>query len=114
VLGRDELVLHALRLVLGLVEHAAERGRQRRLLLGTLCTRLLRQRRVGLRAERVRIGDEPARQVLIEQRDEQMLGIELGVAVATRELLRIGDRLLRLDRELVEVHQLRSGSVSCR
>ena len=50
--------------------------------------------------------DERARQILVEQREQQVLGVELGVAEAARALLRGGDRLLRLDRQLVEVHQV--------
>ena len=54
----------------------------------------------------VRVGDERARQLLVEQREEQVLGVELGVAEAARALLRGGDRLLGLDRQLVEVHHV--------
>ena len=51
VLGRDVVVLHALRLVLGLVEDARERGGHGRLLLRALDRRLAADRRLGLRAQ---------------------------------------------------------------
>ena len=104
VLRRDVLVLQLLRLVEGAVEHLRELRADLRLLLRALDARLLGERRLGLRAQRVRVGHELARQLLVEQREQQMLGIELGVAVAARELLRRRDGLLGLDRELVEVH----------
>jgi hypothetical protein len=45
-----------------------------------------------------------ARQLLVEQREQQVLGIELGIARAARQLLRCGDGFLSLDGQLVEVH----------
>ncbi len=107
MLRSDVLVLELLRLVEGPVEHLRERRRHGRLLLRALDARLLRQRRLGLRAQRLRVGNELARQFLVEEREEEMLGIELGVAVPARHLLRRGDGLLRLDRELVEIHLVR-------
>ena len=104
MLRGDVVVLHPLRLVESAVEHLRQRGGEARLLLRALDARLLRQGRLGLRAQRVRIGNKLARQLLIEQREEQMLGIELRVAAPARQLLRGCDRLLRLDRELVEIH----------
>ena len=100
----DVLVLELLRLVDGAVEHLRERGGHAGLLLRALDARLLRERRLGLSTQRVRVGDELARQLLVEEREQQMLGVELGVAAPARELLRCRDGLLGLDRELVEVH----------
>ena len=77
-----------------------------RLLLRALDPGFLRERRLGLRAKRLRVRDELARQLLVEEREEEMLGLELGVAVPTRKLLRCRDRFLGLDRELIEVHAL--------
>src|SRR2546430_12036819 len=44
----------------------------------------------GLRlsAERVGVRNQLARQLLVEQREQQVLGVQLRVAVAARELLR--------------------------
>ena len=106
MLRRDVLVLELLRLVEGAVEHLGERGRHGRLLLRALDARLLRECRLGLRAQRVGVGHELARQLLVEEREEQVLGIELGVAAPARKLLRSRDGLLRLDRQLVEIHDL--------
>ena len=117
VLRRDVLVLHPLRLVEGAVEHLRELRADLRLLLRALDAGLLRERRLGLRAQRVHVGDELARQLLVEEREQQMLGIELRIPVPARELLRRRDGLLRLDRELVEIHQAASSqtpnSCSC-
>ncbi len=87
VLGRHVVVLQAARLVGGPVEHARERRRHVRLLLHALHRRLAAQRRLGLRAQRRRIRDELLRQLLVEQREQQVLGIQLGVAHPARELL---------------------------
>ena len=55
--------------------------------------------------KRGRVRNELRRQLLVEQREQEVLRIELGMRVAARELLRGGDRLLRLDGEPREVHQ---------
>ena len=102
VLGRDVVVLHPLRLVGGLVEHARERGRDARLLLRALDRRLAAQRGLGLRAQRRRVGNELLRQLLVEQREQQVLGVELGVAHPARELLRGRDGFLGFQGELVK------------
>jgi hypothetical protein len=94
VLGRDVIVLELLRLVGGAVEHARERGRDLRLLLGPLRGRLGAQRRLGLGAQLARVGHELLRQLLVEEREQQMLGVELGVAESPPELLGRGDRIL--------------------
>src|SRR5207253_3071667 len=48
--------------------------------------------------------NEFARQLMVEQREEQVLGVELGIAAAARKLLRSRNRFLRLDRQLREIH----------
>jgi hypothetical protein len=111
VLGRDVLVLELLRLVEGAVEHLAERVRDLRLqVLGALHRGLAAQALLGLCAERVRRGaralDEGTRQLLVEQREQQVLGVDLRVAGAASKLLRGGDGLLALDGQLLEVHVL--------
>ncbi len=105
VLGRDVLVLELPRLVEGLVEHARERGARGRLLRRALDRRLRGELRLGLGAQRGRIRHELRHQLLVEQREQQVLGVELGVARPARKLLRGRDGLLALDRQLVEVHQ---------
>jgi hypothetical protein len=67
VLGRDVLVVHALRLVEGPVEHLRERGADLRLLRRALDRRLAAQRGLGLRAQRSRVRNELLRQLLVEQ-----------------------------------------------
>ena len=106
VLGRDVVVLELLGLVGSAVEHARERRADLRLLLRSLGGRLGVERRFGLRAQLGRVGNQLLRQLLVEQRQQQVLGVELGVAHAARELLGGGDRLLRFQRQLVEVHRL--------
>src|SRR5205823_12382896 len=78
--------------------------RHARLLRRTVDARPLRERRVRLRTQRGGVGDELPRQILVEQPAEQVLRVDLGIAVAARPLERRRDRLLRLDRQLVEVH----------
>ena len=65
--------------------------------------------RVGVAGGVHQSGGEAFR--LFEQGEQQMLGIELRVAIAPRKLLRRRDRLLALNRELVEVHVLLPASV---
>ncbi len=114
MLSRDVLVLELARLVESTVEHLREGRGDGRLLLRALDPRLLSQRRLGLCAQRLRVGNKLARQILVEQREQQVLGIELRVAVPARELLRRRNRLLGPGRELVEVHYFLSGSRSSR
>jgi hypothetical protein len=106
VLGRHVVVLHALRRVERLVKQLRDLRRHVRLLLRAVDARLGGERRLRVRAQRVRVGYELARQLLVEQRDEQMLRIELRIARAARKLLRCGDGLLALDRQLVEIQSL--------
>ena len=106
VLGRHVVVLQLLRLVERPIEDLRQRGRHGGLLLPALDPRLPGQLLLGRRAKLFGRFHECARQILVEQCEQQVLGVELGVAEAARALLRGGHRLLRLDRQLVEVHQV--------
>ena len=90
------------------VEHATDRGRGPGLRGAARHGRLCAQPRLGVGAQRIGIGgcalEQGAWQLLVEQRDAQVLGVELGIAEPARELLRAGDRLAALDRQLVEIH----------
>ena len=94
MLGRDVVVFQPLGLVERLVEHARERRAHRGLLLRALRRGLRAQRGLGLRAQLGWIGHELLRQLLVEQRERQVLGIELGVAHPPRQLLGGGDGFL--------------------
>ena len=45
---------------------------------------------------------------LVEQREQQVLGVHLGVAVTKRLGLRVVQRLLRLERQPVRIHLITS------
>jgi hypothetical protein len=107
VLDRDELVAELRRFLERPVEHAAE-ARPR---LGHRAPgdrRLLAQPRLRLGAERVRLAaralDERPGELLVEQRDREVIGGHLGVPETARELLSSRDRLAALHCQLVEVH----------
>src|SRR5215207_479176 len=104
--GRDVVVVHALRLVERLVEDLREGRADLRLLRRALDRRLAAQRGLRLRAQPSRVGDELLRQLLVEQREQQVLGVELRVAHPARKLLRSAYGLLALECQLVEVHLL--------
>src|SRR5215211_3964009 len=116
VLGREVLVLEPAHLLLGVLEHSRERGGDARLLGGGALDGGLRgERRLGLGTQ---LGhglagplEERARQLLIEERERQVLGVDLRVAVPAGELLCAGGGLLGLDREAVEIHGLPSFGV---
>ena len=86
VLGRDVLVLELARLVARRGRAPARTRRETRGCCGApSIDGLLRERRLGLRrAASAGVGDERARQLLVEQREQQVLGVELGVAAAAR------------------------------
>ncbi len=96
VLGRDELVLELAHLLLGAVEDLAEgAGGLRLQVVGALHRGLALQVGLGLRTNlRGALAEQRLRQLLVEERQQQMLGMDLGVAAAARKLLRSGDRLL--------------------
>ena len=104
MLGRDVVVLHPLRLVSGLVERAREGGGHGRLLLHPLDGRLRAQRGLGLRAQLGGVRNELLRELLVEQRKQQVLGVQLGIPHAARKLLRSRNGLLALECQLIEVH----------
>ena len=115
VLDRDVLVAERAHLVLRLVDRAVERGRRARLLAGARDRRLLPQARLGFGPDRFCVGsrtlDEGARQLLVEQRDRQVVGCQLRVAHPARKLLRARDGLARFQCQLVEVHVSSPGPV---
>ena len=118
VLGGDVLVVHRSRFVRSAIEEIAESLRCRRLLGRSLHSRSVRELCLGFGAKRRSRNtgalDERARKLLVEERDAEVLGVDLGVAAAARKLLRGGDRLSRLDRQPVEVHLVLSGRSSSR
>ena len=79
VLGRDVVVLELARLVGGAVEDAREGRADLRLLRAALDRGLRAQRRLGLRPQGGGVGDELRGELLVEQREQQVLRIELGV-----------------------------------
>ena len=103
VLGRDIVVLHATCLVGGVVEHARERRRDVRLLLHALHRRLRAERSLGLSAKLSRVRHELLRELLVEEREQQMLRVELGIAHAACKLLRCRNSFLAFECQLVEV-----------
>ena len=56
---------------------------------------------LGLGAQPLPVGEE----LLVEQREQQVLGIDLGIPAPARQLLRSRDGLLALDRQPVEIHR---------
>ena len=114
VLGRDVLVAHAARLVVGALEQvdqrAAERGGGRglagngRQLVGGLVREPPRALRVGSGAPQD--GDDDAA-LLLEQREQQVERDYLGVAARAGEPLRRGEGLLGLDGETISLHSSR-------
>ena len=111
VLDRDELVVELARLVEGVVERLAERRRPPA--AAAFAPRDGRQRpqaRLGLGAHASRVGaralQQRARQLLLEQRHGEVVAGQLGVAQPPRQLLRGGDGLAGLDRQLVEIHRV--------
>ena len=116
MLGGDVLVLEPAHLLLGAIEDAREVRGGVRLLRGALDGRLLRELRLALGAQRLdRLPgalDERAGELLVEERDAQVLGVDLGIAAAARQLLGGGDRFPGLDGQPVEVHLFLSGRIS--
>ena len=84
VLGRDVLVLELARLVVGAVEDARERAPRPAAAARALDGRLAAQRRLGLGAQLGGVRDQLLRQLLVEQREQQVLGIDLRVARGAR------------------------------
>ena len=110
MLGRDVLVLEAL----GLALRPLERGPQPLAeVLPATAAHLGHPRQLGL--ELALHGVEPGAELaedradhaltLLEQRLQQVLGLDRLVLVLIRQRLRGLDRFLRLDRELVQSHR---------
>ena len=81
VLGRDVVVLEPRALLVGLVEHARERRRRVRLLRAALHRRQGRDLAARPRPQLLPVGEE----LLVEQREQQVVGRHLGVAAPARE-----------------------------
>ena len=73
------------------------------LLRCSLGRRFSAQRGLRLGAQRVGVGHELARQLLVQQREHEVLGVELRVAHPARKLLRARNGFLRFQGQLVEV-----------
>jgi hypothetical protein len=110
VLGRDVLVLELAHLLLGAIEHLRERGRGVRLLGGAFQARPSGEPCLGLGAKRPDLVTgtlaERAGKLLVEEREHEVLGVDLRVAAPARELARGRHGLLRLDGQLPEIHGL--------
>ena len=55
---------------------------------------------LGVRPQLLPVGEE----ILVEQREQQVVGRDLGVAAPARNVLRSRNGLLALDRQLLEIH----------
>src|SRR5687767_1576347 len=100
MLDRDELVVERAHLLLAAVEDLGERSRGARLLSGDSADgRLSRELRFTPLSDRVdrvsRPLHERARELLVEQRDAQVLRVDLRIAAPARELHRGADSFLR-------------------
>src|SRR5262249_57246732 len=95
-------------LAIGAVEHLAERRRRLRHRLRAARGRACCQPLLGVGAQALPVGEE----ILVEQAEQQVLGVDLGVAAPARVLLRGCDRLLALECQLVEVHVVLLGGVA--
>ncbi len=100
MLRRDVVVLEPAALVVGPVEHARERAGDVRLLEAALQRRQGRELRLRLGAQGAPVGEE----LLVEQREQEVVRRDLGVPPPPGELLRRRDGLLSLDGQLVEIH----------
>ena len=87
VLHGDVVVAEVAHLLLGLVEHARERGRDGGLLSGALDRRPRRKLLLGVGAQLGSVRNELLRQLLVEEREQQVLGVDLWVAGAPGALL---------------------------
>ena len=112
MLDRHVVVLHALGLALGAVEHLGERTRDAHVTrrAASADPRAPLERALDVGAERVDV-DAGARQqawrepvALLEQREQQVVGVDLRVAVAQRRCLGLVQRLLRLLGQPARVH----------
>ena len=111
VLGADELVFQPLGFGFGSVGHFAKAGRGRRL-RASVCGGLLRQFAAQAVGDGLRLDAHLAQQSrnnpvgLFSKREQQMLGVDLGVIALFGEPLRRQNRFLRLFGVLVQVHRV--------
>ena len=110
VLGADELVLEALSLAFSGVGDLSQAGRQRRLraavgggLFRELGPQLVHDR-LGLDVHLAKQGRDDA-VGLLDERQKQVLGLDLGMVTLLGDPLRREDRFLRLFGVLVQVHR---------
>ena len=117
VLGRAVVVLEPLHLIPGRVEDGLEPGAH---VLPARAADLREAANLGLDVppDRVRTGAELRQQgaddavLLLDEREQEVLGLELLVAFTVRQRLRGLDRLLRLDGELVEAKRCHGASAA--
>ena len=101
MLGRDEVVLETRLLALGGVEDLLERVRYTRLHVARAgCSRPAGDLLLRLGTKSLPVGEE----LLIEQREQQVLRIDLRVPTPARVLLSASNRFLSLDRQPIEIH----------
>src|SRR5947208_2726948 len=104
----NEFILHGARFIRSAVQGLRKRRRDAGLLGRALQARPRREPLLGFRAQRGRRRtcalDQRLRQVLVEERKQQMLGVQLGIARAARQLLGACDGLLALKGESAEIH----------
>ena len=111
VLGRDVLVAHPARLLVGVLEEADQVLAERRRARLAADRGLGVERLVRAPAHALRVGPGAAQHghddaaVLLEQRQQQMLRRDLRIAARASEALRGRERLLRLDCESVCLHR---------
>ena len=113
MLDRDVLVAERLHLVERPVEHPREPGRCLRLGAPARDGRLLCEASLRLRAQLRHVVTgalgERTRQLLVEERERQVVRRQLRIPVSPGQLLCARERLLRLQREPVEIHVSSSG-----
>ncbi len=111
MLGADELVLQPLGFGLGGLRDLSEARGERRL-RSAVGGGLFRQLGAQLVGHRLRLDAHLAQQRrddavgLFDERQQQMLGVDLGVVALLGEPLRREDRFLRLLGVLVQIHRL--------
>ena len=109
MLGADVLVLHPIGFGLGLVRHELQ-PRRHPGLRSAVGLRELREQLAGAAADRAGIGRQLAQELgndplaLLDQGDEQVLGLDLRVIHRRGQLLRAGESVAGFFSELVDVH----------
>ncbi len=101
MLGRDEVVLELRLLALGLVEDLLQRVRDARLHVpGAGRRRAPGELLLRLGAQALPVAEE----LLVEEREQQVLRVDLRVPALARQLLGGRDRLLSLNCQPIEIH----------